>query len=531
MSWAYITCIGETPEAVYGPLWALIERGVKPSTFCLLYTKGTKRLVDLVKEHINMLIGIDDIFVETKEISEVDVEEISKTIEDLVSSYKNRGFKVIVDVTPGRKPMSIAAYQGAIRGKADLTTYLHLMSRDFEKTPYPLIPRSLIRLVELQGSIQRRRGLSLPQQVAHEDFMEITLNEIYPFINLMCEYANHDSITIELPYLDIKLLTLKLEYPQPKIEHIADLNYFKSKLRSKGIQLGHATLPFNRDEKDIFSLFRDSLIAAGALKLDYQGLLDEIRREVNGEGGVLRPGLAVIALDTNMLYMRFVTGYLLRSVDINKLRILIATRVIQEIMRRFLTKRDVKEETWIKEHDKILELASRAGVTIPSLPDRAEPLSSRLTRLAAIELEELKSKIEKIEPPISIERGDLAIIESYKLKEKNSIFITGDEKAAHVAAMQGLKAFLVKQDLEIDKENVELTYKNLPRLILSLATLLTMIVIRIPKTQIETIVLGAWKDMTKSWKKPTIQVKASHPIHNEAKRTIEKTREMLSTPS
>ncbi|MEM2622807.1 MAG: hypothetical protein QXI35_08095, partial [Candidatus Nezhaarchaeales archaeon] len=64
MKWVYVTCLGETPEAVYGPLWALVERGIKPSKIHVLYTEGVKWLLDKVKKQMAIVAETSDDVVE-----------------------------------------------------------------------------------------------------------------------------------------------------------------------------------------------------------------------------------------------------------------------------------------------------------------------------------------------------------------------------------------------------------------------------------------------------------------------------------
>ncbi|MEM4576687.1 MAG: hypothetical protein QW701_04410 [Candidatus Nezhaarchaeales archaeon] len=53
--------------------------------------------------------------------------------------------------------------------------------------------------------------------VENHEYMEADQMEIYPFINLLCEIVDRNTIAIEVPYLDLKLLTLRFEYLNPKV--------------------------------------------------------------------------------------------------------------------------------------------------------------------------------------------------------------------------------------------------------------------------------------------------------------------------
>ncbi len=514
MSWIYITCIGKTLEAVYSPLWALIEEGLKPSRIHLLYTKETRKSLEEIKKILEAIAEVNGSAITADEIDEVDIEGISEKIRDLTLSFRDQGFSVVVDVTPGRKPMSIALFQGAINAQANLVTYLHLMDGSFEKWPYPLIPRSIVRLVELYGS-KPKIAKPKPQLALHDELIEIEGYQIYPFINCMCEYANRHAITIKLPYLNIKLLTIRLE-KQPIVDHVADQIYFTEMLKKRGIKIDEATLPFGKEEKSIYTLFRDALIASGALTLDIEPIINEVKENME------RLGVAYIALDTNTLNMRFTTSYILPSLSreqAEKLKVLVASAVLNEALKPHLIDKQFKEVDWRKEREKIISLAQKANGYVSQLDDYAEPLKSRLSRLASIELKELKGRIQRIDS--SSEKGDMAIIESYEKSREKPILITGDKALFNVASIRGLTTHLIDMNAKPTKQDVNITYTNLPKLVFTLATLLTTITIEIPDTQITTTIIGAWRDM--AWSKPTIKASAPNPIHQKAKQQIEKT--------
>ncbi|MEM1744379.1 MAG: hypothetical protein QW794_00965 [Thermosphaera sp.] len=524
MKWVYVTCLGETPEAVYGPLWALVERGIKPSKIHVLYTEGVKWLLDKVKKQMAIVAETSDDVVEATEVDETDIEDNARTVREIVERYKAEGFKVSVDVTPGRKPMSIATFQGAIDGQADLVTYLHLMMKDFERKPYPLIPRSVAKLVLLKGV--GSWVSPKPPLVENHEYVEIDQMEIYPFINLLCEAIDRNTIAIEIPYLDLKLLTLRLEHPNPKVEYVVDEKTFNENLKNKGLLSAEAFLPFGNERKHIFLLFRDALIASGVVDIGHRALIDEIKREV--EEGALRRGFAAVAVDTNALYMRVVTNYVLSFVEASRLKVLVSNIVVREALAPHTLKEMVKEKEWVEESDKIKSLALKVGTEALQLPVKAEPLRSRLSRLAAIELKELQERTNVMIVSSVSGRGDLALIESYKQSPDNPIFITGDVSAANVAETVKLRTYLISYDVSVSREVLKITYTNFPRLIFNLATLLTMISIRVPKTRIEVHVLGAWRDMITSWSKPTILVRAPNPIHEKARQLIEKARRLQS---
>ncbi|MEM4576688.1 MAG: hypothetical protein QW701_04415 [Candidatus Nezhaarchaeales archaeon] len=297
-------------------------------------------------------------------------------------------------------------------------------------------------------------------------------------------------------------------------------------MKNKGLLSTEALLPFGNERKHIFMLFKDALITSGVMDIGHRALIDEIKREV--EESALRKGFATVAIDTNALYMRIITNYVLSFVEASKLKVLVSNIVVREALAPHILKEVFKEKEWVEESDKIRSLALKVGADILRLPAKAEPLRSRLSRLAAIELKELQERTNLIIASSVSDRGDLALIEGYKQSPDDPIFITGDKSAANIAKTVKLRTYLIPYDKDISKEVPIVTYTNFPKLIFNSATLLTTISIRVPKTRIEIHILGAWKDMIALWSKPTILVRAPNPIHEKAKQLIEKTRRLQS---
>lgn len=61
-----------------------------------------------------------------------------------VKELKRNGLKVYVNITPGTKVMSIAAYEGALSGEADEIFYLGIEDASYSSTLLPFIPSPII---------------------------------------------------------------------------------------------------------------------------------------------------------------------------------------------------------------------------------------------------------------------------------------------------------------------------------------------------------------------------------------------------
>jgi len=69
--------------------------------------------------------------------------------ESMIRRLRGEGVEVYVNVTPGTKVMSLAAYLGAVRGGADKVFYLGIGDNSYAAVLLPFIPSSLVEYVEL----------------------------------------------------------------------------------------------------------------------------------------------------------------------------------------------------------------------------------------------------------------------------------------------------------------------------------------------------------------------------------------------
>jgi len=145
---AYLITVGTTPEAVINCFWAYINSKEPPDVVHFVVSKVSENLRDLLSEALNAISEREMKYNYTI----VDEENILRSIEVVkkaIEEYKRTGHKVVVDVTPGRKTMSIALFQAALEVGAEEAYYLHLRDRSYERELYPLIPTPLLKLVRL----------------------------------------------------------------------------------------------------------------------------------------------------------------------------------------------------------------------------------------------------------------------------------------------------------------------------------------------------------------------------------------------
>ena len=150
---ALVSNLGLSPIIVVNILWMLQEEyDVKVSKVILFTTRSVKaKFGGKVSLCLKKLFGIGD--VEVRLVNEVDVESAIRTMRECLRILKEEGVKVIVDITAGRKTMSIALYTAAMNENVDLITYVHLIDSRFQNMPVPLIPYTKLRLIRLAGSL------------------------------------------------------------------------------------------------------------------------------------------------------------------------------------------------------------------------------------------------------------------------------------------------------------------------------------------------------------------------------------------
>jgi len=142
----YIITTGITPEAVISSIWAYLDKEHINKLILLSSEKAldkAEQIADITKE----VFGISLVQIEI--IDETEIRSSIQKITEIMSKEKNEGNKIIVDITPGRKTMSIALYAAAREKNADKILYLHLKDTSYQRTLYPEIPKSQVNLVNL----------------------------------------------------------------------------------------------------------------------------------------------------------------------------------------------------------------------------------------------------------------------------------------------------------------------------------------------------------------------------------------------
>jgi len=148
--YVYVISVGLTVEAVLSCVWISAEKYGVPARICLVFSGRTYAFKDSVSRALRTLFP--NVHVDYIVVDEASVDDIVESVSHKLVEYKDAGFDILVDVTPGRKTMSIGLYVAAQKCKANKVVYLQLKDRSFEGILYPLIPKPYIRQVVLLGN-------------------------------------------------------------------------------------------------------------------------------------------------------------------------------------------------------------------------------------------------------------------------------------------------------------------------------------------------------------------------------------------
>jgi len=146
------TVLGLSEVVPVNTVWILLDRGVSLSKVIVVTSETIPQgKLSLVKSIIREDLGVSS--VDHLRVPEVAVDRIVNLVKGRILREKESGERVLVDVTGGRKTMSIACYKAGIEAGCEVI-YVHLRDQEYLNVLYPLIPRhkySLVTLYEPSG--------------------------------------------------------------------------------------------------------------------------------------------------------------------------------------------------------------------------------------------------------------------------------------------------------------------------------------------------------------------------------------------
>jgi len=149
----WITNVGRQTYAVINPIWMWLLEGYDPiDTVVLIYNEKVKHEKEIIKKKLEILFSYYKVNVSIK--FEESAEEWSKywlNFIDIMKKYAVDADEVILDLTPGRKFMSVAAFlaYNALRKKGlnIKMVYLHLLDLSYQQRPLSTIPLPLQKFI------------------------------------------------------------------------------------------------------------------------------------------------------------------------------------------------------------------------------------------------------------------------------------------------------------------------------------------------------------------------------------------------
>ncbi len=395
---AYVTTVGTSPEAVFNPLWYLVEAyNWIPDRVYLLWNDDVREQLERVKELIRRLSEAYGVEIKIKagdgqRFREENPIEFREKAGSLIGSLVSEGHEVVVDITPGRKFMSALLLGAAMAKGADEITYLHLDDwRNYIGKLLFEVPMSKQRLFR-KGELTGKSGTAKLGKRRRESPSEAIPVEREKLMAVL------DSL-----YLDgVTRFPLKV-----RSRVIGDVTLGESaKLRvSNNIEL-------DEDLHGGHTMVKEALIAGGMAKFrNWEELVSVINR-LKGDGRPL-----YIGFDTNALYFR------------------VPSKILAE--GRFYSGGNLIFD-FVYSDEVAVEVGRHLNKKLPY--DRALGMYSnqptpraRLGSLGRVELEKIKERGAERTSSRESFHGDTKIALDYKVfaeeKDANVLVITLDDRA------------------------------------------------------------------------------------------------------
>lgn len=137
---------------IVNPLAAACHRGYVPDRVYFLDNPSiadrTDTTVSMIKSVVTAHDGAEpDVEVHSLD-EELDFDGIIAYLQSAITTAREAGGDVAIDVTPGRKFWSIISFRAGFEYDVDHLYYVHLKSSHFYELCYPEIPRTAIDLVD-----------------------------------------------------------------------------------------------------------------------------------------------------------------------------------------------------------------------------------------------------------------------------------------------------------------------------------------------------------------------------------------------
>ena len=140
---AYLTTLGRSTWALVNTYYAVLrEMEYFPDKIFIFTEKTYEPELDRTSKALKILSEEFDLEpnIKTYIVSDWDFLEAGKKVFNLVKNLKDKGDRVAIDITPGRKALVVASLITGIRIKIDHVFYLAIKFTDNAAKPYMMIP-------------------------------------------------------------------------------------------------------------------------------------------------------------------------------------------------------------------------------------------------------------------------------------------------------------------------------------------------------------------------------------------------------
>jgi hypothetical protein len=149
---AWLTAMSPNLAAVINPLTAACEEGFLPDELHVLENPGVREKFDDITSMMERVVieyGGDDPELSITHLDEeTDFGGIVEHFRKPIVRINEEGGTTAVDVTPGRKFMSVIAFQAGIKFEADHIYYGYVSDSYYYGRLYPAIPRPVVELID-----------------------------------------------------------------------------------------------------------------------------------------------------------------------------------------------------------------------------------------------------------------------------------------------------------------------------------------------------------------------------------------------
>lgn len=157
MSRIWVSSGSTTIEAMVNPIAAAcvgdgIDEPFVPETVYFLDNPGLGDAIDRASELVRTVLSQHGVAEPTIEVTPIDHEtefdQIVAHFRDAIEAGTESGAEVAVDVTPGRKFMSVIAFNAGTTFDVDHIFYFYLTTNDYYRCVYPEIPKPAAELYD-----------------------------------------------------------------------------------------------------------------------------------------------------------------------------------------------------------------------------------------------------------------------------------------------------------------------------------------------------------------------------------------------